>query len=187
MSRLITPLRRSAAMVAPPKISRFIIRYITRFPGSEKLKPDGTGFRPAKCAFRLTGFGRGHDVAQLRLGECSRRRSSAWRLRADGRSWRSSARTSRTSISAASASPESSRLRNCSLVGLSCSALPVKSAGMRMTRAAVSRLVGVEQPHVLAGEFVEKNTAEKIGVGVFDEHRRRAIVGIGPGRARRSP
>jgi len=57
INRLITPLRRSADTVAPPKISRFIIRYITRIPGSEKLKPDGTGFRPANFAFKLTGLG----------------------------------------------------------------------------------------------------------------------------------
>ena len=55
--RLITPLFRSDASVVPPKISRFIITYITRFPGREKLKPEGTGCRPAKLAFNFTGFG----------------------------------------------------------------------------------------------------------------------------------
>ena len=43
-----------AATVAPPKMSRFIIRKLTRLPGREKLMPVGTGRRPAKLASSLT-------------------------------------------------------------------------------------------------------------------------------------
>jgi hypothetical protein len=52
------------------------------------------------------------------------------------------ARTSRNSINAASACAEASRFRNRTLLGSRDEILLVKSAGMRITRAAVSRLVG---------------------------------------------
>src|SRR5258708_4454674 len=52
-SRLRIPLRLPPAIVAAPKSSTFITKYITKLPGSEKLKPDGVALRPAKCASRI--------------------------------------------------------------------------------------------------------------------------------------
>jgi hypothetical protein len=49
-------------MPAPPKIRRFISKYITNMPGSDMLKPTGIGLRPANRESNCTGLGNACSV-----------------------------------------------------------------------------------------------------------------------------
>ncbi len=141
LSRRKTPLLRSAAIIEPPKIIRFISRYITMIPGSDWLNPTGMGLRPANRASSVTGLG-------LAMSACSASSvggapsvvvacSIRWALRA------TSARTRRSSTSAADWSSEPSILKNSTFTACFASTRAVKSAGMRMPRLADPAFAGV--------------------------------------------
>ena len=134
LRRRSTPLRRSAATREPPKIIRFMSRYITMIPGSDWLNPTGMGLRPANRASSVTGFG---------LWIRARKASSvggapvcveAFSIRCAFSA--TSARTNRNSTRAAYWSSDPSILKNSTLTFCFARTRAVKSAGMRMPRLA---------------------------------------------------
>ena len=132
--------RRSFVMVAPPKIRRFISRYITITPGSDRLKPVGIGFRPAKRASSVTGFSRRWIVrSDSAVGGCPPL-AAACSSRCELMAMR--ARTRRSSIIADAASSPFPTVKNSTFACPPARTFAVKSAGIRTPRFALSALVG---------------------------------------------